>query len=103
MELEEAMNKEIANVKNDLISEKEFKKLQNQVENDFVTNNSNVRGLAENLANYSVYFGDANLVNTEIDRYMKVTREDIKNVANKYLNDENRVVLYYLPKAQQSN
>lgn len=103
MELEEAMNTEIANVKNDLISEKEFKKLQNQVENDFVTNNSNVRGLAENLANYSVYFGDANLVNTEIDRYMKVTREDIKNVANKYLNDENRVVLYYLPKAQQSN
>ena len=102
-ELEEAMNTEIARVKNEMISEEEFKKLQNQVENDFVTANSNVRGLAENLANYSVYFGDANLVNTEIDRYMKVTREDIKNAANKYLNDENRVVLYYLPKAQESN
>lgn len=103
IELEEAMNTEIEKVKNELISEEEFKKLQNQVENDFVTANSTVRGLAENLANYAVYFGDANLVNTEIDRYMKVTREDIKDVANKYLNDNNRVVLYYLPKAQQSN
>ncbi len=103
MELEEAMNTEIDKVKTDLISEEEFKKLQNQVENDFISGNSSIRGLAENLANYHVYFGDANLVNTEIDRYMKVTREDIKNVANKYLNDENRVVLYYLPKSQQSN
>lgn len=102
-ELEDAMNSEIEKVKKELISEEEFKKLQNQVENDFVTANSTVRGLAENLANYAVYFGDANLVNTEIDRYMKVTREDIKDVANKYLNDNNRVVLYYLPKTQQSN
>ena len=103
MELEEAMNTEINKVKTDLISADEYKKLQNQVENDFISGNSSIRGLAENLANYYVYFGDANLVNTEIDRYMKVTREDIKNVANKYLNDENRVVLYYLPKSQQSN
>ena len=103
MELEEAMNEEIGKVKTELISEKEFKKLQNQVENDFISGNSRVQGLAENLANYHVYYGDANLINTEIDRYMKVSREDIKKVANKYLNDENRVVLYYLPKSQKSN
>jgi len=30
---------------------------------------------------------------------MKVTREDIKRVANKYLNKDNRVVLYYLPES----
>ena len=55
-------------------------------------------GIAENLANYEMYFGDANLINTELDRYMKVTREDIQRVAKKYFNTENRVVLYYLPK-----
>jgi len=102
-DLESAMDEEIDLVKNDLISEEEFKKLRNQVENDFISGNGTVRGIAENLANYHVYFGDANLINTEIDRYMKVTREDIKAVASKYLNKENRVVLYYLPKAQQAN
>ncbi len=102
-ELEEAMNVEIDLVKKDLIAEDEFKKLQNQVESDFISGNATVRGLAENLANYHVYFGDANLINTEISRYNKVTREDIKAVANKYLNKENRVVLYYLPKSQQAN
>ena len=102
-ELEEAMNIETARVKKDLISDLEFQKLKNQVENDFISGNSSVQGLAENLANYHVYFGDANLVNTEISRYMKVTKEDIRKVAQKYLTDQNRVVLYYLPKAQQAN
>lgn len=102
-DLESAMNTEIDLVKKDLITEEEFKKLRNQVESDFISGNATVNGLAENLANYHVYFGDANLINTEIDRYMNVTKEDIKAVANKYLNNENRVVLYYLPKAQQAN
>jgi len=60
-----------------------------------------VVGIAENLANYHMYYGDADLVNTEIDRYMKVTREDIKRVANKYFIKSNRVVLYYMPKSAQ--
>jgi predicted Zn-dependent peptidase len=60
-------------------------------------------GIAENLANYHVYFKDANLINTEIDRYMKVTPDDLKRVARQYLTPENRVVLTYLPKSQQKN
>jgi predicted Zn-dependent peptidase len=102
-DLEESMNVEVEKVKNELISEREFQKVRNQIENDFVLGNSSVVGIAESLADYHVYFGDANLINTEIDNYMKVTREDIMNVAKKYLNKENRVVLYYLPKDQQTN
>jgi zinc protease len=97
-DLEDAMNAEFEKTKKELISEEEFQKLRNQVENDFVSGNSKMVGIAENLANYSVYFKDANLINTEIERYMKVTREDIQKAAQKYLTKENRVVLYYLPK-----
>lgn len=100
-ELEEAMDYEIDRVKNEPIEDKEFQKLKNQVENDFVSSNSSMRGIAESLANYHVYFGDANLINSEIDRYMAVTKEDIQRVARKYLNPENRVTLYYLPKSAQ--
>ncbi|MEY3369048.1 MAG: hypothetical protein RI973_2203 [Bacteroidota bacterium] len=97
-DMENSVNKEIIRVQNDLISEEEFQKLRNQVENDFVSSNSTVMGIAESLANYHTYFGDANLVNTEIERYLKVTREDIQRVAKKYFTPSNRVVLYYLPK-----
>ena len=100
-DLETSMEREIDKVKTELISEAEYQKLQNQIENDFVSSNSTGRGIAESLADYHVYFGDANLVNTELDRYKRVTREDIMAVAKKYLNKDNRVVLYYLPKSAQ--
>jgi predicted Zn-dependent peptidase len=96
--VEDAMDAEVQRVQNELISDDEFQKLRNQMENDFVSSNSRVAGIAESLANYHMYFGDANLINTELDKYLAVTKEDIMAAAQKYLQPEKRVVLYYLPK-----
>lgn len=101
-ELEAGMDAEIEKAKNELISDREFQKLRNQIEADFISGNQNVAGIAESLANYHVYFGDTNLINTEIEKYMQVTREDIQRVAKKYLQNDKRVVLYYLAKSQQA-
>ena len=101
-ELEKAIDAEVAKIQNELISEKEFEKLRNQIEAEFVTNNSRVAGIAESLATYHMFFGDAALINNEIDRYLAVTREDIMNAAKKYLVKNNRIVLHYLPKAQEA-
>jgi zinc protease len=98
-DLEMAIDAEVKKVMDELITEKEFEKLRNQIENDFVTSNSRVAGIAESLATYHMFFNDANLINTEIDRYLAVTREDIKAAANKYLQSNNRVTLHYLPKS----
>ena len=98
-DLEELMDREFAKVQEELIPEREFQKLRNQVEDDFVSQNTSVRGIAENLAVYEVHFGDANLINTELERYLDVSREDIQRVAKEYFTADNRVVLYYLPKA----
>lgn len=100
-DLEKSMDEILSDVQTNLVPEKEFQKLQNQVENDFIGANNNVAGIAESLANYEMYYGDANLINTELDRYRQVTREDLKRVANQYFTKNNRVVLYWLPKSAQ--
>jgi zinc protease len=97
-EVEKVMDSIIYGTKSQLVSEKEFQKVKNQILTQFVSANDNMAGIAESLANYEVYFGDANLINTEIERYNKVTRQDLMNIAKKYFVPENRVVLYYQPK-----
>lgn len=93
------MDEEIAKLQNELISETEFQKLQNQYENDFIGKNAKMLGVAENLAKgYTFYNKNTNYINTELDEIRKITRKDIQEVAKKYLNKNQRVVLYYLPK-----
>ncbi|MEO6883214.1 MAG: pitrilysin family protein [Bacteroidia bacterium] len=100
-DLENAMNSEFDSVKVKLITEEQFQKVRNQIENQFINKNATNAGIAESLSNYHVYFGNTDLINNEIKKYMDVTREDIQNAANKYLTKENRVVLYYLPKTHK--
>lgn len=95
-EVETAMVAEIDRVKSEGITPAELDKLKNQVESGFVQSNGTMRGIAESLANYHMYFGDANLINNEIDRYMAVTAEDIQKAANDYYNHDRRVILYFM-------
>jgi predicted Zn-dependent peptidase len=91
------IDEEIVKMQTELISERNFQKLQNQFENNFVNSNSSVEGIANSLARYNVLYGDTNLINSEIEIYRSITREDIKAVANKYLNPNQRLILEYLP------
>ncbi|MGW8121162.1 M16 family metallopeptidase [Roseivirga echinicomitans] len=100
-DLEAEVDAMIEQTKNELVPEREFQKVKNQVENNFVSGYGSVQSIAESLANYHVYFGNTELINTEIERYKKVTREDLQRVARKYFVPENKVVLTYRPKSEQ--
>lgn len=100
-DLLEEMDVEIKKIQTELISEKDYQKLQNQFENDFVSSNSSVQGIANSLARYNVLYGDTKLINTEIDIYRSITREEIREVAKKYLNPNQRLVLEYLPESDK--
>ncbi len=87
---------EIVRLQTELISEREFQKLQNEIESNYVSSNASVEGIAENLATFYLLYGDVNLINTEIDIYRSITREEIREVAKKYLNPNQRLTLDYV-------
>lgn len=92
------MSVEIKRLQDELISEEEFTKIMNQFENNFVGTNAKMLGVAENLANGYTFYRNTNYINQELEQARKVTRQDIQNVARKYLNPNQRVRLYYMPK-----
>ena len=96
--LRKDIDAEIKKLQTDLISEEDYQKLQNQVENDFVNANSSVEGIANTLADSYLLKGNTNLINEEINIYRSITREDLRNAAKKYLNSNQRAIINYLPK-----
>ena len=92
------IDEEIEKLKTELISERDYQKLQNQFENSFVNSNSSVEGIANSLARNYMLYGKTDLINTEIDIYRRISIEDIREVARKYLNADQRVELKYIPK-----
>jgi zinc protease len=101
-ELEEAMDKELHRLHQYGITPEELARLKAQLETEAVSENSRVAGVASNLATAHTLLGSAELVNTELERYMALTAEDIKRASMIYFAPWNRVVLHYLPLSQQN-
>ncbi|MEM1357203.1 MAG: pitrilysin family protein [Bacteroidota bacterium] len=96
-EIEISIDGIVEDLQSNLISEREFQKLRNQVEAQEISGYGTMASIAESLAQYEMYQGDANLINTEIEKYMAVSREDIRRVAQTYFQKDNRVLLYWMP------
>ncbi|WP_194851459.1 insulinase family protein [Nonlabens antarcticus] len=94
--LAKVMDEEIKKLQTTLISEREYQKLQNQFEANYVSSNSRVEGIAASLATYNMLQGDTDRINKELEIYKSITREDIKRAANQYLKPNQRLELDYL-------
>ena len=98
-ELLKDIDEEVSKLQTQLISEEEYRKIQNKFENSYVSKNSSMLGVAEDLAEGYTFYKNTNEINEELNAIRSITREDIMNTAKKYLNKNQRVVLYYLPGA----
>ncbi len=96
------IDEEIVKLQTQLLSEKEMQKLLNIYENNYVNQNASIEGIAENLASYYLLYGDVNLINTEMDIYRSITAKEIKEIALKYLNPNQRLILDYSPTKDKS-
>ena len=91
------IDEEIAKMQTNLISPEEYTKLQNQYESNYAEANTRMLGVAENLAEGYTFYKNTAEINQDLDIIKSITREEIRDAAKKYLNKDQRVVLYYLP------
>lgn len=94
---------EINKLQTDLISERDFEKLQNIFENKQVESMATLEGIASNLATFHLLYGDVNLINKEIEIIRSITREELRDVAKKYLQTNQRLLLDYVPAKGKNN
>jgi len=97
--LEEAVSylwREVEDIQQNAVSDRELQKLKNKLESSLAYAEVNILNKAMNLA-YFENLGDVSMINTQAEAYNKVTAEDIKRVANKYLVRSNCSELRYFP------
>ena len=88
---------EIASIAENGPTAEEMRKLQNQLLNDTVRTRQSSMSRAQHLAEYALYDGDAEHLNTELDELLAITPEQIRDAVSKYLNTENRSLLDVVP------
>jgi len=75
----------------------EMQKLHNQLINDAVRMRQSSMTRAQQIAEYTLYDGDPELINSDLDEFLSVTPEQIRNAVQKFLNTENRALLDVTP------
>lgn len=78
-------------------SPEEMEKLRNSLRNDVVRGRQSTMYRAQRLAEYALYDNDPTLIDTELDQYLAITPDEIKEAVRKYLDVSNRVVLDIVP------
>ncbi|MBI5324547.1 MAG: insulinase family protein [Ignavibacteriae bacterium] len=99
-DVEEALIDEVKEVISDGITDEEFEKAKNIKEAQFVGDKKNVLPKAESLAQYFSYYGNPTLINSQLDNYLSVTKEQVLSVAKKYFSSAKKVVLTYVPDSE---
>jgi predicted Zn-dependent peptidase len=92
---EAAINIELEKLKQEKVTEAELQKVKNKTESMIAFEDMSLMNRANSLAYYEL-LGDASLMNTELDRYNKVTVDDVQQLSNEIFTEANSSTLWYL-------
>jgi zinc protease len=98
-DVEATIYDEIEKVKSESIADWELQKAKNTTRRNFYNAIQSSLSRAVTIGQYTVYYNEPGLINTRTDKVDAVTREDVKRVANKYLQQSNRTVVITTLKA----
>ncbi|WP_068474962.1 M16 family metallopeptidase [Saccharicrinis aurantiacus] len=99
---EKAIWKEIEMIKEELVSDYELDKVKNKVESTITFSEINFLNKAMNLAQFEL-LGEAEDANAEVDKYRKVTAQQIQDCCKKVLVESNCSKLHYLSKSKKNS
>ncbi len=91
-EMQKAFNEEIQKLKTQDVTDDELRMFKTRTEADLIRGLASNEGLAEQLAIYQTRYGDWHELFRYLDRVDKVTKTDIRRVANQVFQDTNRTV-----------
>jgi predicted Zn-dependent peptidase len=89
-----AVEEELEKMMTQKIEEKELTKVKNKTESAILFEDMSLTNRAASLAIYEL-LGDANMMNTELERYQGVTTEEVLEYSKKIFNTANSNTLYY--------
>ncbi|MCU1288991.1 MAG: putative zinc protease [Acidobacteria bacterium] len=75
----------------------EMQKIQNQLLNDVIRMRQSSMSRAQHIAEFALYDGSPELVNSELDELLQITPQQIQAAVAEYLNTENRALLDIVP------
>jgi predicted Zn-dependent peptidase len=61
-----------------------------------------VEEVADRLSMFAALFDRPEMINEQLSRYLAVTAQDIRSVAREVFRPDNRVVLTYVPRAEEA-
>lgn len=96
-----AVEDELGKMRTARVTEKELTKVKNKTESAIVFEDMSVMNRANSLAIYEL-LGDANMMNTELDRYRSVTAEDMLETSREVFDSQNSNTLYYYGSSNHS-
>lgn len=102
-EIREAIMREIHDLAAHGPTAEDMEKIENQLVNDAVRSRQSSMARAQAIAEFALYDGDPNLINTELDELLSITAEQIRHAVGVYLNTDNRALLDVVPAAAAHN
>lgn len=99
-QLETEISAELEKIIQDGIADREIQRAKNSTRASFIYRLQQVGGFGsktDQLNNYNVFLGDPGKFNYDLERYQNVSKDDIKNVVVKFLQNKGRVILSVVP------
>ncbi len=98
--LEAEIDKVVQDFKSKIPDQESIERARNQIEVMFWHELESLSGRADLLNRYQFHLGNPNGIVEDRERYMQVTPMSVKEYVNKYLTQDNRLIIRVLPKAK---